>query len=89
MAPTSMVTMMTDLSTIESKLDQILEVAVRANPPQLMTTQECAVYLQVSAERLYQMRKEGIGPPFCQPTERWVRYRRADVDAWVQSNSEM
>lgn len=81
-----MVTNMTDLSTIDSKLDQILDVSIRANPPQLMTTQECAVYLQVSAERLYQMRKEGIGPPFLQPTERWVRYRRADVDAWVTGN---
>lgn len=54
-----------------------------------MTTQECAVYLKCSAERLYQMRKEGGGPRFCQPTERWVRYRRADVDAWVQGKTEM
>ncbi|WP_159458621.1 helix-turn-helix transcriptional regulator [Roseisalinus antarcticus] len=77
---------MTDLSTIESKLDQILDISLRANPPQLMTTQECAAYLQVSAERLYQMRKEGIGPKFRQPTERWVRYRREDVDAWVTGN---
>jgi len=75
---------MTDLSTLELKLEEIKELVVRANPPELMTTQECAVFLKCSAERLYQWRKEGGGPPFCQPTERIVRYRRADVDAWVR-----
>lgn len=80
---------MTDLSSLETKLEEIKEIVVRANPPELMTTQECEVYLKCSAERLYQMRKEGGGPQFCQPTERWVRYRRADVDAWVQGKTEM
>lgn len=81
---------MTDTAALEAKitnletiLTDLREIVVRANPPDLMTTEELAVYLKCSAERLYQMRKEGGGPPFCQPTMRWVRYRRADVDAWV------
>ena len=87
-----MVTLMTDTSALEAKISN-LETAVaelthlvrRSSPPELMTTAECADYLKVSTERLYQLRKEGGGPPFCQPTDRWVRYRRADVDAWVLS----
>jgi excisionase family DNA binding protein len=75
---------MTNLSALSAKIDDLHELVLRANPPQWMTTQECAEYLKVSAERLYQMRKEGSGPPFFQPTERWVRYRLADVDAWMQ-----
>lgn len=72
------------ISNLESILTDLREMVVRTNPPDLMTTQECAVYLKCSSERLYQWRKEGGGPPFCQPTERIVRYRRADVDAWVR-----
>ena len=74
---------MTDLSALSAKINDLHELVLRANPPQWMTTQECAAYLQLTPERLYQMRKSGEGPHFCQPTHRTVRYRRADVDAWL------
>jgi predicted DNA-binding transcriptional regulator AlpA len=74
---------MTDLSALEAKIDDIHENIMRNAPPRMMTTRECAKYLQLSAERLYQLRKIGGGPKFYQPSERTVRYRLEDVDAWV------
>ena len=79
---------MTDLAAFEAKIDELANLVLRSNPPQFMTTEECAAFLKVSAERLYQMRKEGGGPPFCQPTARWVRYRLSDVEAWMNEQAE-
>ena len=74
---------MTDLSALTTKIDQLHDLILRSSPPQWMTTQECAVYLKLTPERLYQMRKSGEGPRFSQPTTRTVRYALADVDAWM------
>jgi predicted DNA-binding transcriptional regulator AlpA len=71
-------------SFLDAKIEKTLaEHLLRSNPPRVMTTSECARYLSVSRDRLFQMRREGVGPKYCQPTERWVRYRVEDVDAWV------
>ena len=80
---------MTDLAAIEQKLDnisaQIDALNIRTNPPALMTTQECAQLLQVTTERLYQWRREGGGPKWCQPRgTRTLRYRREDVLDWMR-----
>lgn len=70
---------------LEAKIDELREIILRNAPPQLMTTREAAAYLQMSEMRLYQLRKQGGGPKHLQPTERIVRYRLADIEAWVES----
>ena len=74
-----------DLAVLSAQIRDLKEMVLRSNPPHYMTTDECAAFLKLSPERLYQMRKEGGGPPFCQPTPRTVRYRLADVESWMQN----
>lgn len=68
---------------LESKIDELREIILRNAPPQLMTTREAAAYLQVSEMQLHVLRKKGNGPKFLQPTERTVRYRLSDIEAWL------
>jgi predicted DNA-binding transcriptional regulator AlpA len=57
-----------------------------------MTEQECAItevkaahYLGVSGAVLRLWRSEGKGPRHFKAGEKLVRYRRADLDAWVEA----
>ncbi|MDR1242245.1 MAG: helix-turn-helix domain-containing protein [Deltaproteobacteria bacterium] len=51
-----------------------------------MTTEAAALYLNVSKVHLEQLRARGAGPNFCRPADsRIVRYRRMDLDAWMNS----
>ena len=54
-------------------------------PVKLMTPRELAEFLQVDPERLYEWRRKGDGPRFVK-LGRDVRYRRADVHAWLEAN---
>jgi excisionase family DNA binding protein len=53
--------------------------------PEVMTSDECAEYLRLTPGALRSMRYRGEGPRFVQLGQR-VRYRRADVDAWLAAN---
>ena len=53
----------------------------------LWTEQETAEYLQVAVGTLRRWRAEGSGPPALR-AGRTVRYRRADVDAWLQRHAD-
>jgi excisionase family DNA binding protein len=53
----------------------------------LLTEQQVAEYLQVSLGTLRRWRAEGTGPPALR-AGRGVRYRRADVDAWLEREAE-
>lgn len=57
-----------------------------ANPP-LATPDEVAEYLGVKVQHLAQMRWLGKGPRFIKLSERRVRYRWADVDAYLAANT--
>lgn len=48
------------------------------------TPADCAAFLQVTPERLRQLRKRGGGPPFIK-VGRDVRYVPAEVGRWIQS----
>ena len=50
-----------------------------------LTTEQAAGYLGLSAEFLEvaRYRGDGSGPPFIK-LQRLVRYRRADLDAWME-----
>lgn len=53
--------------------------------PQTLTSIQAAKYLGISEAVLRLWRSEGKGPRFFKAGEKLVRYRRADVDAWIES----
>jgi predicted DNA-binding transcriptional regulator AlpA len=50
---------------------------------ELMTVVECASWLGVSVQWLDDGRSKGYGPPFVRLSRNMVRYRRAEVRAWL------
>jgi len=50
----------------------------------LMTTADAAEYTGLQKTTLEQWRSRGEGPPFVR-MNRTVRYRQADLDAWIES----
>jgi excisionase family DNA binding protein len=55
------------------------------NAEALLTTREVAAYLSVSYWTVVDWRTKGEGPPAVRAGRRAVRYRRAEVDAWLTS----
>jgi excisionase family DNA binding protein len=53
----------------------------------LWTEQETADYLQVAVGTLRRWRTEGTGPPALR-VGRTIRYRRSDVDRWLERERE-
>ena len=49
-----------------------------------MRTREAAQYLQLATSSLKYWRVKGKGPKYIRLESRSVRYRRADLDAWVE-----
>ena len=61
-------------------------VAERLNrPQQVFTTVEAAEYLRVSRQFLEIARVKGGGPPYAK-LSRAVRYRRVDLDDWLETS---
>lgn len=54
----------------------------------LWSEQEVAMYLSISLRTLQRWRAEGKGPPHLMMAGRYPRYRKADVDAWLQQEQE-
>jgi excisionase family DNA binding protein len=52
----------------------------------LMTAEEVARYLGVPLPTLYMWRYVGRGPR-ASKVGRWLRYRRSDVDAWLDEQA--
>lgn len=50
----------------------------------LLTIEELSEYLRVPVKTLYDWRYRGLGPAGLR-VGRYVRYRRADVDAWLET----
>jgi excisionase family DNA binding protein len=50
----------------------------------LMTLEEVGAYLQVPVKTLYDWRHKGCGPRGMR-VGRYVRYRRAEVDRWLET----
>lgn len=53
----------------------------------LLTMQDLAAELQVPIGTIYQWRHRGEGPPGLR-VGRGVRFRRADVDRWLEGRSD-
>lgn len=54
---------------------------------QLMSPAQLAEYLAVPVTSLYQWRVHGVGPRGIR-VGRHVRYRRSDVEAWLNAQAE-
>lgn len=54
---------------------------------EIMTSAELADYLRVPLRTLYAWRSHGGGPPGVR-VGRHLRYRRADVDAWLDARQD-
>jgi len=54
-------------------------------PQNTLTSRQAAHYLGVSDAALRLWRSEGRGPRFFRAGEKLVRYRRADVDRWIEA----
>lgn len=61
------------------------ELSVNGPSPWL-TTRDAATYLSMSYRALEDMRARGEGPKYARVSTRLVRYHRADLDAWLQTN---
>lgn len=68
--------------------------------PRLLTTQQASEYLNIPAYTLESWRYRRRGPPFVRtnhahprtgvvPRGNIIRYRREDLDAWIESNVEV
>ena len=53
-------------------------------PPDILPTPEAATYLRLSKPTLERLRLTGEGPAYAK-LGKAVRYRRADLDAWLAS----
>jgi predicted DNA-binding transcriptional regulator AlpA len=50
-----------------------------------MTPKKAASYLGISDAALRLWRSEGKGPQFFRAGEKLIRYRRADLDFWIEA----
>jgi len=55
------------------------------NELHVLNEHQAARYLGVSAAVLRLWRSEGKGPCYFRAGEKLVRYRRADLDAWIEA----
>ena len=69
-----------DMAAMRDAMTRLVE------PAEYLTPQQTADYLKVSVDALIEWRRERRGPKFVQSSSRFVRYRRADVDAWAAEN---
>lgn len=54
------------------------------NPTDILTTKEAAAYCRLGKPTLERFRITGEGPHYCKLGGA-VRYRRVDLDAWLES----
>ena len=59
----------------------------RIDPDQLLTEPDVAELIGVHVETLIRWRKSGTAPKHLLISSRWIRYRRSDVDAWMEAQT--
>lgn len=53
----------------------------------MITTKDAARYLGVKASALIAWRHRGTGPKFHRYSSRCIRYKRADLDDWIEAQA--
>jgi excisionase family DNA binding protein len=59
-------------------------LAMPEEDEELMTEEQVAKLLAVSWHTVYRLRVSGEGPPWIRVGKRAIRYRRRDVERWLQ-----
>jgi excisionase family DNA binding protein len=52
----------------------------------LLTQRQAAEYLNVSITTLQRWRRKGIGPPSIRLPNGYLRFRRSDLDTWLEKH---
>lgn len=53
---------------------------------EVMREEQAAQYLGVGRRWMQERRIDGTGPPFVRMTARAIRYRKQDLDRWLEEN---
>jgi predicted DNA-binding transcriptional regulator AlpA len=53
--------------------------------PNMLTPKKAATYLGISEAALRLLSSEGRGPRFFRAGEKLIRYRRADLESWIEA----
>ena len=67
-------------------MEVMTEKAIQASVDALLTVPALAEYLSVPVGTVYRWNYVGTGPRACR-VGRFVRYRRSDVDAWLEAHA--
>lgn len=65
----------------------MVECKIVSDVAELVSAQELADFLRVPLDTVYRWNYARTGPPYIR-VGRHVRYRRADVDAWLEKNTQ-
>ena len=55
--------------------------------PELLTPEQAGQILSMSSHSLAQMRYVGNGPAYVKISAKTIRYRRTDLEAWLQART--
>lgn len=72
-------------ASLERRGHDIAVDAVPASNSSILTTPEAAAYLKLGVPTLNRYRLTGAGPRFARISGGAVRYRRSDLDEWLES----
>lgn len=56
--------------------------SLKENMKEIYTEQEAADYLGLTSTYMHSLRRTKRGPAFTKPSQRVIRYRKSDLDAW-------
>jgi excisionase family DNA binding protein len=63
-------------------------MTMTATNEKLLTTKQVSEYLGIAVSTLLLYRATGDGPRYIKILRRLVRYRQADVDAWLEAQKK-
>lgn len=78
---------------VAAEISERMAADIRAGrwtpPAEWLTPEQAAAYLggNLTPAGLETMRKEKRGPRYSRPSHKIVRYRRADLDAWLEAHA--
>lgn len=85
---------MSDAPSFEKLIEDTVKRTVASlieNPecfvqPEWLTSAQAAAYLGLTDKGMEEMRRTGRGPRFSRPSHRVLRYRKADLDAYLEAH---
>lgn len=71
--------------SLQDPVIPVLPSAAPLNPADLLSELEVSASLKISPQTLRNWRAKGEGPRFFKVGKRVIRYRRSDVDAFIET----